>query len=106
MGKTRPIGALVCRALDESRAGFRAGTSSVRRPGVRALGGTTVRDAREELRLVDGVRQSMATLRLRAEMLPEGHRVREDVEAYLQEAEKKVDDELAAIRGYHDRFSG
>ena len=46
-----------------------------------------MRDAREELRLVDGVRQSMATLRLRAEMLPEGHRVREDVETYLREAE-------------------
>jgi hypothetical protein len=65
-----------------------------------------MRDAREELRLVDGVRQGMATLRLRAEMLPEGHRVREDVEAYLREAEKKVDDELATIRGYDDQFSG
>ncbi len=65
-----------------------------------------MRDAREELRLVDGVRQSMATLRLRAAMLPQGHRVREDVEAYLREAEKKVDDELAAIRRYGDQFSG
>ena len=65
-----------------------------------------MRDAREELRLVDGVRQSMATLRLRAEMLSEGDRVREDVEAYLRKAEKKVDEELAAIRGYDDRFGG
>ena len=64
-----------------------------------------MRDAREELRLVDGVRQSMATPRLRAAMLPEGHRVREDVEECLREAEKKVDDELAAIRRCGDQSS-
>jgi hypothetical protein len=57
-----------------------------------------MRDAREELQLVDGVRQSLATLRMRAEMLPKGHSVRVSVETYLQVLEEQMDDEIVALR--------
>lgn len=57
-----------------------------------------MRNPREELQLVDGVLQSLAVLRLRAEMLPEGHDVRISVEVYLHALERKVQDEVDELR--------
>lgn len=56
-----------------------------------------MRNQREELQLVDGVRQSLAVLRTRAGMLPEGDEVRGAVEAYLRTLELKTQDRVEAL---------